>query len=191
MRRLSCILALSAALGCSRPSPSLEPASAPALALPDAGLLDADGGSAATPDAGHAETGPRALPVSLASALGATGEVALVPQVPSVIDPAAAFRVEIGARLEDARLILLDEQEALVPTQGTVELGPVTRFTLRPDQPLRPGSSYTLRLDGAAIREIHGESGTYAPVSFQLKTTGERPAPASSGQKNRKHRHRR
>jgi hypothetical protein len=191
MRRLSCIFAVLAAIGCSRPSPSSEPASASAPALPDAGSVEVDGGSAAFPDAGHTETGPRVLPVSLASALGATGEVALVPQVPSVIDPAAAFRVEIGARLEDARLILLDEQEALVATQGSVELGPVTRFTLRPDQPLRPGTSYTLRVDGASIREIHGESGPYAPVSFQLKTTGERPPPASSGQKSRKHRHRR
>jgi hypothetical protein len=153
--------------------------------------VEVDGGTPPSSDAGHAETGPRALPVSLASALGSTGEVALVPQVPSVIDPAAAFRVEIGARLDDARLVLLDEQEALVPTQGTVELGAVTRFTLKPDQPLRPGSSYTLRLDGAAIREIHGENGPYAPVSFQLKTTGERPPPASAGQKNRKHRRRR
>jgi hypothetical protein len=98
----------------------------------------------------------------------------------TTIDPAAAFQVEVAAHLADGRLALHDEADAMVASTGTTELGEnLTRYRLVPDAPLRPGSRYTLRLDGAVAREAHGSDGrAYAPVVLKVQTTGQRPAVA-------------
>jgi hypothetical protein len=97
--------------------------------------------------------------------------------------------VEIAAKIEDARLVLLDEQHAMVPARGTTDLGPITRFTLTPEPPLQPGSAYVLRVDGAVARDMHDREGrSYAPVVFQIRTTGERPPPVAPTKKGTRRR---
>ncbi len=60
----------------------------------------------------------------------------------------------------------------MVPVQGTVELATTTRFALAPSEPLRPGSSYTLRLEGATRREAHDSDGrAYLPAALRLGET--------------------
>jgi hypothetical protein len=106
----------------------------------------------------------------------------------TLIDPEAWFRVEVAAHLTDGRLALHDEQDAMVASSGTTEAGDGwTKYQLRPDDALRPGTTYVLRLDGAAAREAHDAAGkAYTPVVLKLKTTGERAAPA----KKKRARHR-
>jgi hypothetical protein len=139
------------------------------------------------------QTGPRALPLLLASATTSETQVQLALDAPSSeVDPGATFRVEIAAQLEDARLVLLDEQHAMVPARGTTDLGPITRFMLTPEPPLKPGTAYALRVDGAVGRDIHDHEGNaYAPVVLQLKTTGERPLPVTPAKKVSRRRGRR
>jgi hypothetical protein len=95
----------------------------------------------------------------------------------SLVEPTATYRVEAGVPLADARLSLYDAQEALVAAAGLAEIGSAgSRFTLSPSSPLRTGSSYVLRLEGAADREIHDLAGRrYRPLTFVLKTSGEPP----------------
>jgi len=96
----------------------------------------------------------------------------------TLVDPVSSFRLDVGAHLTDGRLALHDEQDAMIASSGTTEVGSSwTRYRLVPDEPLRPGSDYVLLLDGTVTREAHDPSGrAYAPVAVKLKTTGERPA---------------
>lgn len=121
-----------------------------------------------------------------------TGELPLHLDSPTLVDPAASFRIEIGAEVKDVRLALLDEQDAMVPMNGTTEVGQITRCTLIPIQALRPGTRYTLRIDGAVSREPHSKEGSpFAPLIFQIKTTGDRPPPAAVVKKKGSGGHRR
>lgn len=112
-------------------------------------------------------------PASEAAAAGAP----LARDGESLVDPSATFRVEVGVPLAGARLALYDAQEALVTSDGLAEIGSAgSRFTLSPRPPLRPGSRYVLRLEGASEREIRDLSGlSYRPLTFPLRTTGEPP----------------
>lgn len=105
----------------------------------------------------------------------------------SAVDPSATFRVEVGVPLAGARLALYDAEEALVPSEGLAEIGTAgSVFTLSPRPPLRPGSRYVLRLEGAAEQEIRDLSGrSYRPLTFPLRTTGE-PVPDAPPRKKRK-----
>ncbi len=164
------LLALALCLACApRPGDSGSPSGAPARA-------EADGGAAASvPDAG-----PRPLPILAAEAFLPDGRtVALSPGAPTLVDPAAGFRIAVGAELTDGRLGVLDGTDAAVPSAGNAEIGAASRFTLKPAEPLLPGSSYLVRLDGAVGSEIHGARGeTFAPLVLQVRTTGDPPAPA-------------
>lgn len=105
------------------------------------------------------------------------GRVPLV-ETETVIDPAATFELELGARCPDARLLLLDQQDALVAGTSTQDLGATTKLTLAPAAPLRPGSRYVLRVDGAATRELHDAYGrAFGPVSRPLLVAGTPPPP--------------
>ncbi len=105
----------------------------------------------------------------------------------TTVAPSARFRVEVTARLADGRLSLLDAQDAMVPADGTTEAGATTRFTLTPAVPLRSGSSYTLRLDGAEGRLVGAEDGrSFEPVSLTLRVSGEPPAPARRAKRPRR-----
>jgi len=142
--------------------PSEAPATTAALAPPPAGP-DADPGPAPLTRA-TAQVGEAVRPLARA------GE--------SQVDPAARFQVEVAAPLADARLSLFDAQEALVPCESVAEVASTsTRLSLAPAKPLRPGSRYTLRLEGASVKELHDLSGkAYLPVSLALLATGQPPA---------------
>ncbi len=119
------------------------------------------------------------MPIISGEALVRDAAVPLARDQATLVDPGSSFRVDVQARIDDARLVLLDEQDAMVPVQGTAEVATTTRFTLAPSEPLRSGSSYTLRLEGATRREAHdADGGAYLPAVLRLRTTGERPAPA-------------
>jgi hypothetical protein len=130
--------------------------------------------------------------LSAAAVLQAPGgeatEVPLRRDGESQVEPASSFRVAAGAPLADARLALYDAQEALVPSEEQAEIGSAaSRFALSPARPLRPGGRYTLRLEGAAGREIHDLSGAaYRPLSSALLAAGEAPAEPPARRKPRK-----
>ena len=134
---------------------------------------------------------PPPLPLVAAVAVAPEGELSESPlrrDGESLVHPRATFRVEAGVPLADARLSLYDAQEALVSSEGLAEIGSAgSRFTLSPRPPLRPGSSYLLRLEGAAEREIHDLSGrSYRPLTFPIRTGGETPPPKSRPKKRRR-----
>ncbi len=180
MRTPFLAIALVLSIACApRPGDSRAPSGAAAT------RGDADGGIAAAP--GVPDAGPRPLPVLAAEAFLPDGRtIALSPEAPALVDPAARFRIAVGAELTDARLAVLDAADAAVPSTGAVEIGAASRFTLEPSEPLRPGSSYLVRLDGAASSEIHGARGeTFAPLVLQVRTAGDPPAPVRHGRARR------
>jgi hypothetical protein len=107
-----------------------------------------------------------------------------------VVAPAATFEVELSTRAPDARLVLVDAREDLVPASATRELAAGTKLTLTPAAPLVPGSHYALRLDGASRRELHDEAGRpFSAVSLPLLAAGSPPPPEpKKPAKRRKHR---
>jgi len=119
------------------------------------------------------------VPVTLAVAVVAGQEVPLARDGVTPVDPGASYRVEIAAHLVDGRLALHDAQDAMVASTGTAEVGgELTRYRLTPVEPLQPGSSYTLVVDGAVTHEAHDAAGrSYGPFLAKLGTTGEKPAP--------------
>jgi hypothetical protein len=150
--------------------------------------VPAPGPEAEAADGGPTGTGaPAVLPLLSAEAVLPDGSaLPLSRDAVTAVDPSARFRLEVGARLSLARLSLLDGQDAMVPSDGTTEATATTRFTLAPSAPLRPGSSYTLRLEGAEGRLLMGQGGgTWEPVSLALRTTGAAPAPQRKAKRRR------
>ncbi|GAO03262.1 hypothetical protein PSR1_02145 [Anaeromyxobacter sp. PSR-1] len=95
-----------------------------------------------------------------------------------MVDPGAHFRLDLTVASADARLVLLDANDAAVAAAGTHDVGTTTRLTLSPSEPLRPGSRYTLRLDGASTREFHDAAGkAYAPAGLAVLVAGTPPPP--------------
>ncbi len=102
----------------------------------------------------------------------------VTPGAEVVVDPQATFELELSVRAPDARLVLVDARDDLVPAQGGRELSTGTRLTLAPSAPLVPGSRYTLRLDGASQRELHDEGGrAFSPATFPILAAGTPPPP--------------
>lgn len=96
----------------------------------------------------------------------------------TVIDPGARFRVVLTVVSDDARLLLLDANDAVVAGEGAHELGQATTLTLAPSAPLVAGRRYTLRIDGASTRELHGASGkAFTPAWFKILVAGTPPPP--------------
>lgn len=131
--------------------------------------------------AAHPDGGAAPVPLLSAVAEGAgaaEGSTRLLRDGEALVSPAARFAVETGAPLADARLVLYDGQEALVEAEGTAEIGSASsRFTLAPARPLRAGSRYVLRLEGAQGRELHDLSGrAYRALSFPVLVAGRTPA---------------
>jgi len=132
--------------------------------------------------AAPADSEQAVAPVPLLSAQAETpgagdGPARLLRDGEALVSATARFAVEAGAPLYDARLVLYDGQEALVEVQGAAEIGSASsRFTLTPVRPLRPGSRYVLRLEGAQSRELHDLAGqAFRPLSFPLLVSGQRP----------------
>jgi hypothetical protein len=170
-------------------APSLaDGGSTGSLAVGAATPPDAADAGALALDAGVAGTSP--LPLSAAVAVIGGQDLPLGRDGSALVDPGASFRVEIAVPLTDGRLALHDEQDAMVASSGTSEVGTSwTRYRLAPDEPLRPGSTYALRVDGATAREAHDPSGrAYGPLALKVKTTGVRPAPAPAKKKRGKRR---
>lgn len=143
--------------------------------IPD-GAVSLQGGLEADAGAGGA---PAPLPLRSVEAVLPDGSALLLARDGiSVVEPRTTFRAEVSARLEGARFSLLDARDAMVAADGSTEAAATTRFTLTPAAPLRPGSSYTLRLDGAEGRLLRDEGGrAFEPVSLALRVSGEPPAP--------------
>jgi len=116
-----------------------------------------------------------AVSVEASTRSSAPAEVPLRRDGESKVDPRATFRIDAGAPLADARLVLYDAAEALVPAAEASEIGSgICRLRLAPSRPLRPGARYVLRLEGAAGSEIHDLAGKrYRPLTFTVITTGE------------------
>jgi hypothetical protein len=172
---LAASLLLSAAGEPSKPPPATAdapPASAP---LPP---------TAPSPAAPAPVPTPTAAPLREAVALEPAGNAIPLGREPeTVVDPAASFRVELAVSLADARLVLLDGQDAHVAASAAQEVGPTTRLTLAPAAPLTPGSRYTLRIEGASRREVHDAAGkAYAPLSVVVLAAGS-PPPAEPKRK--------
>lgn len=122
----------------------------------------------------------RPLPVSSAAATVPGGPVPLYLEGVTTVPPGSAFEVVVRARLPEARLLLLDLQQASVPASGTTEIADESRFTVIPTAPLRAGASYELRLEGLASRALVDADGrAYAPASFRLRADGDPPPPAA------------
>jgi hypothetical protein len=144
----------------------------------------------ANPTANPTPNAPPPAPVTAAVMKTPAGEQPLSREGITMVDPGVAFRLEVAAHLTDGRLSLHDEQDAMVASSGTTEAGDGwTRYELVPDEPLRAGSAYALRLEGAAAREAHDPAGkAYAPVVLKLRTTGVRPPAAKAKAKRSRRR---
>ena len=191
-----------AASGPAAPSdgaaPPGGPGPAPAAAAPPApppapGAAPADpsipGSPAAPPAAPLAPVEPPPVELLEAQALipGATTALRTGEQV--TVDPGATFRVLLKGTFPAARLSLLDAADAMQASAGAREAGVTTTLTLQPAAPLRPGSAYRLRVDGATTRELRGADGTSrAPIELALLVAGEPPAEQKARPKKAKKR---
>ncbi len=113
-----------------------------------------------------------------ASAVENGSRLALATAGENVVAAGATFEVELSMRADDARLVLLDARDALVPATATREVGAATLLTLAPAAPLAPGSRYALRVDGAVAREFHDAGGrAFSPLTHPLLVAGTTPSP--------------
>jgi hypothetical protein len=116
-----------------------------------------------------------------------SGTTPLARDGETVVDPTARFRLELEGTVGDARLVLLDAADAMVPANGGREVARTTTLTLAPAAPLTPGARYRLRLEGAATRELHDAAGrTYAPVALAVLAAGAPPPPEVKTKSKRK-----
>ena len=112
----------------------------------------------------------------------------LSKDAPSSVDRVSSFRVVLSRRSSDARLSLIDANDALVPSLVSRELTDTTTLTLKPADALSSRIGYVLRVDGASTAELHDEAGTgYAPLQLRVLADprGEPPEPLP---KNKRHR---
>jgi len=176
--------ALASCSGESAPSPAEG-------ARPGAGE-PADGGSPlSTPATTHPATTvvPVPLPVELAQARDGSDATTLAPDAATTVAPSSSFALRVRARVPEARLVLLDAQDAIVPGSGSAEVDASTFFELAPAAPLRPGANYTLRLEGLAGRTVRDASGRlYEPASFRVVAAGKADRPPREGSPHRRRR---
>lgn len=182
------IAAVLVAAGCTPPAPA-----------PQVGPTGPTGSTGPTaspgvpePGGSTAPTGPLPLPGLAAEARMPGGGAPPVPLdlAGAAVDPGATFELRVSAPVRGARLVLLDAQDAMVPAGSDAEPGAVSRFTLVPLEPLRPGSRYQLRLEGLESRLVRSEDGrVFEPAVLPLTTTGEPPPKAPSRKPTRKRAH--
>lgn len=131
-------------------------------------------------DAQGAAAAPAPTPVPVATVIKeavavepAGAVLPLTRERDTVIDPGARFEVVLSVASPDARLVLIDYKDALVAGAEAHEVGQVTRLTLAPTAPLTPGRRYTLRVDGAATRELHDAGGkAFTPSVLTIRVAG-------------------
>jgi len=175
-RALAAALAGFALAGCSgqAPPPQVEKA-------PPGSPVPSDGGSPLAVPATSiaAPASPGRLPVEAAQARAPDGITALFPDATATVAPTSSYLVRIGVRVPEARLVLVDAQDSILPASGSTELGAATSFELAPADPLRPGATYVLRLEGLSGRLVRDSAGRlYEPVSFRVIAAGKAPEPA-------------
>jgi hypothetical protein len=166
----------------STPAPSAGPAPQAAVTPSAAATVElvATVTTTAAPQAApEPPPAPAAAVLTSAAAVEPSQRVPLVAGTEVVVDPAARFEIELSVRSSDARLVLLDARDDILPATGGRELGAgTTRLSLSPAAPLVPGSRYALHLDGATDRELHDDAGReFAPITFPLLAAGTPPPP--------------
>jgi len=172
MRALPAFALAALLAACQRPAPQPPPPAPPAALTPTAASIPKEQNLPPTVagllrEAVVVEPGDRTAPLLTDGQL--------------IVDPATTFRVIFERRLPDARLVLLDPEDAFVPSEGSREDADAsTTLTLKPTRPLTGGSIYTVRVDGAAAREVRDEKGNvFQPFSRQITIAGApEPAPA-------------
>jgi hypothetical protein len=160
--------------GTSTSTPTPAPAPAPAPAPTSTSTETSTETSTPTPT----PPPPPAPPVELVEAQalipGAATPLKTGEQI--TVDPGATFRVVLKGTYPEARLSLLDGADGMLPSAGAREAGPATTVTLQPAAPLKPGTSYRLRVDGATTRELKAADGTVrGPVDLPILAAGEPP----------------
>jgi hypothetical protein len=128
------------------------------------------------------------MPLAAAEARTGTASTPLAPGSSASVEPGSTFELRVAAPARDARLVLLDAQDALVASTVDAELGPEARFTLVPQEPLRPGSAYLLRLEGIGGRLVRSEDGrSFEPLVLSMQVLGTPPprSPPKKAQKKR------
>jgi hypothetical protein len=106
----------------------------------------------------------------------------------TAVDPVSAFEVRVSAPVRDARLVLLDAQDLVVPAVVESEVGAESRFTLVPLDPLRPGSVFLLRLEGVGGRLVRSDGGVaFEPLVLPLHILGTPPPRAPPKKAKKKH----
>ena len=132
------------------PPPAVPAQPAPPPGLPDV-AVEARTGSVAIP-----------LPVDGSS----------VP----IVDAGSTFEVRLPFAARDARLVLLDSRDSMVPSSADAEVGATSRFTLVPLEPLLPGSRHVLRLEGLESRLVKSDDGrSFEPLAAPFQVAGEPP----------------
>jgi hypothetical protein len=176
-----------AAQGTAAASPSTPPASTPPASSPNA---EPTGRPAAPPLAAPAPSGGPtaplpALPVVWAEARASDGASALQVEGITAVARDSTFEVAVGVRAPEARLQLLDARHAVVPSSGSTLVADETRFRLAPDEPLRPGAEYSLRLEGLRASGVASSDGrTFQPLALRVRVAGAAaPPPRSRGPK--------
>jgi hypothetical protein len=128
------------------------------------------------------------MPLASAEARVAGTATALARGPSTAVDPASAFEVRVSAPARDARLVLVDAQDLVVPAVVESEVGAESRFGLVPVEPLRPGSAYLLRLEGVGGRLVQSDDGkSFEPLVLSLQILGTPPprAPPKKAKKKR------
>ena len=173
------------------PTPALSPSS-PQHATPPAAspIADPTGRPAAPPPlaARVPPGGPTAplpaLPVVWAEARSSDGANPLPVEGITAVSRDSTFEVAVGVRAPEARLQLLDARDAVVPSSGSTLVADETRFRLAPDEPLRPGAEYSLRLEGLRASGVASSDGrTFQPLALRVRVAGAAPPPRRRGPK--------
>ena len=126
-----------------------------------------------------------ALPVVWAEARASDGASALQVEGVTAVARDSTFEVAVGVRAPEARLQLLDSRDAVVPSSGSTLVADETRFRLAPDEPLRPGAEYSLRLEGLRASGVASSDGrTFQPLALRVRVAGAAaPPPRRRGPK--------
>lgn len=212
-------MVVTATVACSRPAPTPEAAAAPsgpvpAAQVPNPGAVPSPPAGPVAEPGLPSPSGPTG-PSGLAGATGPSGDPgpAPLPQLPPLpvesvearlgavvaplsgpgsepVDPGATFEVRLPVGTRGARLVLLDAQDALVPSSSESEVAAGrSRYTLVPIEPLRTGTRYVLRLEGVESRQVISDDGRpHEPLAVPFLVSGEPPpkaAPPKKGQKKR------
>jgi hypothetical protein len=161
-------------------TPALGPPGAAQAAIPAATRAPPPSSSAPggepPPASGGASSALPALPVARAEARASEGSSALRVERITPIARDSIFEVAVSVRAPEARLQLLDARDAVVPSSGSTVVAEETRFSLAPDEPLRPGAEYSLRLEGLRASAVTTADGrTFQPLALRLRVVGATP----------------